>query len=195
MENKFSKFQPAFTSIIKTMFPQATIGVIITGLIAPFVVARITTGIENKKIQTELVTKILDMTKETDFNDERQLKRYSIYAQIVRDNPDLFNIKLDTTLEKANSLFSEISKKKAKLEMINSEIDHLISQKLDYAKKNLEINENLRSMVREAGKGEDESLQKEINENSDNIIKMDQEIRFLEAHRSSIEDEALTYKN
>jgi hypothetical protein len=180
------------SALIKSIFTPTMMGVIITSLVAPFIITKVNTNMENKKIQSELVTKILDMTKETDFNDDKQLKRYAIYAQIVKDNPDLFNVKLDIALDKANSLFSVSSQKKNQLEMIISDLDSLKLQKLEYGKNNLKLQEKQQSLSNDKNVNDD--LQKEFDENAELIKKTQNEIDYKEAEKTRVEAEYYNLK-
>jgi len=175
------------SALLKSILTPTMMGIVITSMVGPYLITRVNGKMEDRKIQSALITQILEMTKQTDFSDEEQLKRYSVYAQIVKDNPDLFNINLEDALERANSLFSAPTRKKHQLETAFIELDSLESQKLAYGKKIL----NLYNDERFSGEGQHdaEEMQQAIDENAEKIKKIQVEIEYTENKIRQIEAE------
>ncbi len=82
----------------------AVITVLLTALLGPYVVQSIVNKIEEKKLQTQVMEKILQYTDSANFNEINGIIKLGVIAKIISENKHVFNLSLEKAEEKFDQL-------------------------------------------------------------------------------------------
>lgn len=108
---RFLETMRGYTDLFsKSLFTPSVITVLITAILAPFVVDKINSDMENKKLQKQVIEKMLDYTAQTDFSQPEALEKITIISKMVDENKSIFGLSFSETDNVIQNLYGEISK-------------------------------------------------------------------------------------
>lgn len=96
--------------LYKTFLSPSVLTVIITAVVAPIAINWVNESIENKKLQMEVISTVLDYTSQTDFSKPESLEKITIIAKMVDENKSIFGLSFSQTDSTIQSLYGQISK-------------------------------------------------------------------------------------
>lgn len=113
----------------RSVLTPSVITVLITAIVAPFAVDKINSDMENKKLQKQVIEKMLDYTAQTDFSKPEALEKITIISKMVDENKPIFGLSFSKTDDVIQNLYGEVSKVGlANLNKKRKEFEEKISQ-------------------------------------------------------------------
>jgi len=103
-------FQRGVHGFADLFLKPSIITVIITAILGPIAITWVNDGIENKRLQKEVITTMLSYTGQTDFSKPESLEKITIIAKMVDENKNIFGLSFAQTDSTIQNLYGEISK-------------------------------------------------------------------------------------